>query len=113
LIALRKGAMLACRAFEAGDVMVERDAVSGLELFYAAADPNDCSCRFVAENARRRHGAIMNLFYVGRADPTDRDFDQQFPGSDFWHGQSFDAQVIRAAINHRLHRLGNCRHVAA
>jgi hypothetical protein len=73
-------------AFEARDVMMQGDSVSDLELFHAASDSNDCSRRFMAENARRRHGAIVNFFYVSRTNATDGDFDEQFPRADFRHG---------------------------
>jgi hypothetical protein len=93
-------------------MMMQRDAVSDLELFHAPSDSNDSSGRFVAEYARWRHGAIMDFFYIGRAHATDCNFDEQFARPDFGHGQRLDAQVIRAAINHRLHRLGNIEHTS-
>lgn len=64
----------------------------------------------MAEDARRRDGAIMDFFDVGGADAADGDLDQQFIRADARDGDGFEAQVVDAAINNGAHGLGNGGH---
>jgi hypothetical protein len=111
LFALGEGVMAASMALKAGDVVMERDAVADFEFSYFGADANDGSGGFVAEDARGRNGAVMDFFDVGRTDATDGDFDEEFARADFGDGQSLNAEVIRAAIDDRLHGFRDGDHV--
>ncbi len=64
----------------------------------------------MAEDARGRHGAVLDFFDVGGADAADGDLDEEFMGAEARDGHGFDAQVVDAAINDGAHGLGNVRH---
>ena len=91
-------------------MMMQRHPLPDLELPDAGAGADDGAGGFMAKNARRRHGAILDLLDVGRADAADGHPDQQFSRPDPRHGHGLEPQIIRPAINHRLHRLGNQKH---
>ena len=59
---------------------------------------------FMAEDARRRHRAVLDFLDVGRADAAHRHPDQQLARADARNGHRLDAQVVRAAIDYRPHR---------
>jgi hypothetical protein len=65
---------------------------------------------FVAEDARRGDGAVLDFFDVGGADAADRDLHQQFVGADGRDGDGFEAEVIDAAINDGAHGLWDVGH---
>jgi hypothetical protein len=107
--------MAARMAFQARNVMVQRDAVADAEIFYARAGFDNRAGSFVAEDARRRDGAVLDFFDVGRADAADGDFHQQFIGADARDGDGFEAQVVDAAINDGAHGFrdgGHAEHLA-
>ncbi len=64
----------------------------------------------MAEDARRRHGAVMDFFDVGRADAADGDLDEQFVRADARDGHGFEAQVVDAAINDGAHGFRDHEH---
>jgi hypothetical protein len=97
-------------AIEARDMVVQGDAVAGLEATHARARADDGAGGFVSENARRRHGAVLDFFDVGGADAADGDFDEQFVGADARDGDGFEAQVVHAAIDDGAHGFGDVRH---
>ncbi len=112
--ALGEGAMPAKMAVPARHVMVERHAVAGFEAAREDARPtpdtDDGPGGFVAEDARRRHGAGLDFFDVGGADAAGGDFDEQFVGADARDGDGFEAQVVHAAIDDGAHGFGNIGH---
>jgi hypothetical protein len=78
--------------------------------FEPAADFDDGSGGFVAEDARGRDGAVLDFFDVGGADAADGDLDEEFMGADARDGDGFEAQVVDAAINDGAHGFGNVEH---
>jgi hypothetical protein len=115
--------MAAAMAVEARDVMVQRDAVADFEAaredarptIFSTADFYDCAGGFVAEDARRRDGPVMDFFDVGGADAADGDFDEQFIRAEARHGDGFETQVVDAAINDGAHGFrdgGHAEHLA-
>ena len=82
--ALGEGVMPAKMAVQARHVMVQRDAVADFEAAREdarpTADSDDGAGGFVAEDARGRHGAVLDFFDVGGADAADGDFDEEFVG---------------------------------
>ena len=107
--ALREGVVPAGMTLQARHVMMQRHALADLELPDARADADDGAGGFVAEDARRRHGAVLDLLDVGRADAADGHPDEQFVRPDARHGHGFEPQIVRPAIHHRLHGLRNQR----
>ena len=99
-------------AVQARHVMVQGDAVANLPPQPRDPRPQlrNHAGSFMAENARRRDGAILDFFNVGGADATHGDFDEQFAGADARDGHDFEAQVIYAAIDDGTHGFGNVRH---
>jgi len=65
-LALGEGVMPAKMAIEARDMMVQGDAVADFEAAREdarpATDADDGAGGFVAEDARRRHGAVLDFF---------------------------------------------------
>jgi len=94
-------------AAHAGDMMLHGNAVAEAELFDAAADFGDDPRGFVSEDARRGEEAVVDFFYVGRADAADGDFDEEFAGFDFRHGDGFEPEVIDPAIDDGPHGFGH------
>ena len=64
----------------------------------------------MSKNTRRRHGAILNLFNVGRADAASSDFDEQFICTDARDRHGFNAQVVHTAIDDGAHGFWNIEH---
>ena len=83
--------------------MMQRDAVADLEIFYSRTDFYNCAGGFMAEDSRRRHGAISDFLEVGRADAAHSDLDEQFVRADARDGDGFEAQIVDAAINDGAH----------
>jgi hypothetical protein len=108
---LGKCMMAAGMAFEARNVMMQRDAFSGAELFHASANADDGAGRFVSENARRPHSAIVDFFDVCRANATSGNLNEDLMPADARNGQGFDAKVVWAAINDGAHGFRNFKHV--
>jgi hypothetical protein len=109
--ALGERSMAAGVTFQARDVVMQRDTIADPETFGALANLHDGAGGFVSENPRRWDGAVMDFFDVGRTDATDGDFDEEFARADFGDGQSLNAEVIRAAIDDRLHGFRDGDHV--
>ena len=63
-------------ASQAGHMMVERHALAEPQLLHSRAQLDNRAGGFVAENARRRHGAELDFFNVGRADTAGGHLDQ-------------------------------------
>jgi hypothetical protein len=97
-------------AFEAGHMVVQSDPLSQSESTHARSQANNRARGFVAENARRRHSAIVYLLDVRRANAADSDLHEQFLRADTRDGKSLDAQIVGAAVNNGAHGLGNRRH---
>jgi hypothetical protein len=108
--ALGEGVMAAGVAFEARDMVMQRDAVAHAELFHARTDTDDGAGGFVSENARRRHSAIVDFFDVGWANAASSDLDKDFVRADARDGQAFKAKVVRAAIDDGAHGFRNFEH---
>ena len=100
---LGKSSMAASVAFEAGHVVMQRDAVADFEFSDTFADLDDGAGGFVAENAGRRNGSILDFFDVGRTDAAGGDFDQEIAGLDLGYRQRFDSQIVWAPIDDCLH----------
>ncbi len=109
LIALGKRVVAAGVAFQAGDMVMQRDAVADAKSADARADFNDGAGGFMAENTRRRDGAVVDFFYVGRTDTAGGDLNQDFAAGDARHGDCFEAKVLQAAIDDGAHGVGNVR----
>jgi hypothetical protein len=62
------------------------------------------------KHARRRHGAVLDFFYVRRANAARGHFNQQFIRTDARHRQSFQAKIVRTAINNGTHGSRNNKH---
>ena len=94
--ALGEGAVAAEMAFHAGNVMMQaRRGRRFAKAAHARADAHDGAGGFMAENARRGHGAVMDFFDVGRANAAGGDLDEQFAGADARDGNGFEAQIVR------------------
>lgn len=108
--ALGEGAMAAGVAFQARNVMMERDAFAEAESSNTRADTDNGPSGFVAEDARRRNGAKMDFFDVGGTNTAGRNFYEQFIGADARDRKGFETEIIYAAINDGLHFFWNCEH---
>jgi hypothetical protein len=99
-------------AIEARDMVVQGDAVANLPPQTRDPRPQlrNYAGGFVSEDARWRHGAMLDLFDVGGADATHGDLDEQFVGADAGDGDGFEAQVVNAAIDDGAHGFGDVRH---
>ena len=87
--------------------MLDGNAVAEAEFFDAPADFGDDARGFVSEDARRGEEAVVDFFYVGRADAADGDLDEQFAGFDIRHGDGFETEVIDPAIDDGPHGFGH------
>ena len=110
--ALGEGVMPAEMAVQARHVMVQRNAIARLPPQSRDARPqlHNGSGGFMSEDARRRHGAVLDFFDVGGADAAHGDLDEEFVGADAGDGDGFEAQVVHAAINDGAHGFGNGGH---
>ena len=73
---------------------MQRHALPEPEAPDARADADDVAGCFVAEDAGRRHGAVLDLLDVGRADAADGHPDEQIPRPDARHRHGFEPQII-------------------
>jgi len=105
--ALGEIVMAAIVAMTAGDVVVDGNAVADAELGEAAADLDDDAGGFVAKDAGGRDGAVVDFFDVGGADAADGDAEEEFAGLDFGDGNSFEAEIVGAAIDDGAHGWGD------
>jgi hypothetical protein len=64
----------------------------------------------MTEEARGRHGAVLDFFDVGGADAAHGDLDEEFVGADAGDGDGFEAEVVHAAIDDGAHGFGYVRH---
>jgi hypothetical protein len=93
--------------------MVQRHAVADFEITNPRFPDTDFDNRaggFVAEDARRRDGAVMDFIDVGRADAADGDLDEQLVRANARDGHGFEAQVVDAAINNGAHGFRDGEH---
>lgn len=109
LRALREGAMSAGVAIHARDVMVQGHAIAEAEAAHSRAEFYDGARGLVAEDARRRDGAVLDFLDVGGADAAHGHAHEQLTRADARHGDGLDAEVVEAAIDHGLHRFWNRR----
>jgi hypothetical protein len=121
---LGEGAVAAEMALQAGDVMVQSDAVADFEAAQetargeslrtatspTGADFHNRAGGFVAEDARGRDGAVLDFFDVGGADAADGDFDEEFVRADARDGNGFEAEVVDDAINDGAHGFRDVEH---
>jgi hypothetical protein len=91
-------------------MMMQCDAVAGLEPPEARTNFYNGAGGFVAENARGRHGAVLDFFDVGGADAADGHPDQQFIRANARDGHGFEAQIVHAVINDGTHGLWDDEH---
>ena len=113
--ALSEGVVAAIVAFHAGDVVMEGDAIAGTKWARGDARPppadlDDGAGGFVAENARGRDGAVLDFFYVSRANAAGGDFDEEFVAANFWDGDGFGTEIIWAVVNGGEHEFWNDEH---
>jgi hypothetical protein len=108
--ALGEGMMAAGVAFEARDVVMQRDALPNTESFHARTDTDDGAGGFVSEDARRRHRTVVDFFDVGWTNAASGDLDKDFVRADARDGQSFKAKVVWAAIDDGAHGFRNFEH---
>jgi hypothetical protein len=111
-LALGEGAVPAKMAIEARDMVVQGDAVANLpaQIRGPGAQLGNHAGGFVAEDAGRRDGAVLDFFDVGGADAAGGDADEEFAGADAGDGDGFEAQVVDAAINDGAHGFGDGGH---
>lgn len=64
----------------------------------------------MAEDARRRHGAILDFLDIGGANAARGDFNQQFVTVNAWYGDSLSAKVIWPVVNGGKHGFRNREH---
>ncbi|MCX6917211.1 MAG: hypothetical protein NT167_29935 [Verrucomicrobia bacterium] len=74
--ALGEGVVAAGMALQARHMMMQRDALAGPELADPRSGADDGAGGFMAEDARGRHGAILDLLDVGGADAADGHADE-------------------------------------
>ena len=74
-------------------------AIAGAIVVNVLADSGDDAGSFVSEDARRGMGAGGNLLEVGAADAAGVNADENFSGTDFGDGDSFEADVVHAAVD--------------
>ena len=91
--------------------MMQCDPITYFELSDRCADSDHGSRRFMPKNSRRRNGAILDFFDIGRTNPAHGNLDQYFVGPDAGNGNGFDAQVVGTSIHDRAHGLGDREHV--
>jgi len=70
LSALGERVVAAGMTFQAGNVVMQGNSISETVPPDARAPADDSPGGFMAENARRRHGCVLDFFDVGRADTT-------------------------------------------
>jgi hypothetical protein len=109
LRALGERAMPAVMAIQPRHMMMQRHTLTNLEAARTRTDSHDRACCFVFKYARRRDAAVLDFFYVGRADTARRDFDQQFTRAEARHRKRLNPEVIYPATHHRPHRFGNLK----
>jgi hypothetical protein len=109
---LGEGVMPAKMAIEARDMVVQGDAVANLPPQTRDPRPQlrNYAGGFVAEDARRRHGAVLDFFDVSGADATHGDLDEQFVGADARDGHGFQTEIVHAVINDGAHGFGDVGH---
>jgi len=108
--ALGEGMVPAGMAFQARDMMMQRHALADVELPDARSGADDGAGGFMAKDARWRHGAVVDLLDVGRADAADGHADEQFIRPDERNGHGLQSQIVRPTIHDRLHGLRNQGH---
>ena len=111
--ALGVGVMPAGMAVQARDMMVQGHAVAGFERVRARADRDDGAGGFMAEDARRGDGAVVDFLDVRGADAADGDAHEQLVAADARHRHGLQAQVIGAAIDDGPHGFGKVKHKPA
>ena len=84
-------------------MMMQSHAIADAKLGYACPCAHDRAGRFMPQNSRRRHGAVMNFFDVGRANTTNGHSHQNLRWADARDRDFFQAQVIDSAINDSPH----------
>ena len=105
--ALRWRVLAAVVARAAGNVMEAHHTVAYGKVGDSRTHRGDYAGHFVAEDARRRVRAHVNLLEVGAANAAGGDLDQQFARPDARDRHGFKAHVVNAAIDHGAHDRGN------
>jgi len=85
----------------------DHDAVAGTVRAYALADGGDYAGGFVAEDARGGVGAGGDFLEVGAAHTAGVDTNEYFSGADGGDRDSFEADVVLAAVHSGLHGCGD------
>ena len=97
-------------AFQAGDVMMQGDAIADFEFFDSRADFGDDAGSFMTENTRWRKGRVLDFFDVRGTDSAGGDFHQQFTRADAWDSDGFEAKIVWTAIHDGAHGFGQGKH---
>jgi hypothetical protein len=105
--ALGKSFVLAVKTLAARDVVEDHDPVARAVRLDAFANRYYYAGGFVSEDAGGGMGAGGNLLEVCTADAAGVHADEHFAGTDLGDGHSFDADVVHAAIDSRLHGGGD------
>ena len=88
-------------------MMVQGHAVARPEAARAGTDADDGPGGFMAEDAGRRDGPVMDLFNVGGANAAGGHLHKDVALADAGDGDGFEAEIIWAAIDNGAHGFGN------
>lgn len=105
--ALSKSLILTVETLSTRNVVEDHDAVAGAVVTDTLAHGGDDAGGFVSEDARSGVRAGGNFLEVGAANAAGVDADEEFSGTDGGDGDSFEADVVYAAINGGLHGCGD------
>lgn len=105
--ALRKSAVRAGVALQTGDVMVQGNAITGLEIPNGTADADNGTGRFVPVNPRGREEVVLDFLNVGWANTAGGHFDEQLPCPNPRDGQLLENDAPLPAINRGAHGFWN------
>ena len=103
-LALREEPPLAVRALAAGDVVIDLHPRAARVLVDARAELGDDAGHLVAEDARRRHGAVVDLLQVRPADAAARDLDEELARPALGTRDVLDADVTDPAVDGGAHQ---------
>jgi hypothetical protein len=102
---LGKGAVPTRVAIQAGHVMMKPHTIADPKSLGARANFHNGPGRFMSEHTRRIHCPVVNLLDVRRTHAAGTDPHENVVRGDTGHGQRFQAQVVRTAIDDGLHVL--------
>src|ERR1051326_2396461 len=103
LLALRKQAAFAVKAFFAWNMMKTHHAVAGFEFCDTRTGSDDGPGEFVTENLRRLNVTLKDFLDVGAANAAGGNFDEHFVGTDFGDRNFFYLDHTFVAVDSRAH----------